>query len=170
MRLTISSVIGELTLQLEAGALQAIYFGEAPPQEHGATLTTQDQNLAKEVQRQLQDYFSGKRTQFNLPLAPRGTPFQNLAWEALLSIPYGETRSYKEQAQAIGRPKAVRAIGSANNRNPIPVIIPCHRVIGANGKLVGYAGGLGIKKRLLELEGVFLTLPTQTSLSVTPHI
>lgn len=154
MHQTITSAIGELTLQVASGTLEAIYFGESPEQTPSSSITPQDQALTDEVQRQLEAYFAGKRTQFELPLAPKGTPFQCAAWEALIAIPYGETRSYKEQAQAIGRPKAVRAVGSANNRNPIPVIIPCHRVVGTDGKLVGYAGGLGIKKHLLELEGV----------------
>lgn len=152
MRHSFSSIIGDITLDVESGALQAIYFGEAPQQDT-APPTASDQSVIQDAQRQLEEYFQGTRTSFDLPLAPKGTPFQNLAWQALCAIPYGETRSYKEQAEAIGRPKAVRAIGSANNRNPIPVIIPCHRVIGANGKLVGYAGGLGVKKTLLELEG-----------------
>lgn len=152
---TIASAIGELTLQIASGTLEAIYFGDPPEQQTPPTpITPQDRALSDEVRRQLEAYFEGKRTQFDLPLAPKGTPFQRVAWEALINIPYGETRSYKEQAQAIGRPNAVRAVGSANNRNPIPVLIPCHRVIGTNGKLVGYAGGLGIKKHLLELEGV----------------
>lgn len=154
MRQTIASAIGELTLQVASGTLEAIYFGKSPEQTPPSPITPQDRALTDEVQRQLEAYFAGKQTQFDLPLAPKGTPFQRAAWEALIAIPYGETRSYKEQAQAIGRPKAVRAVGSANNRNPIPVIIPCHRVVGTDGKLVGYAGGLGIKKHLLELEGI----------------
>lgn len=148
---TLSTIIGQITLNVESGALQAIYFSNAPT-EPATPGTLQDQEVTKEVARQLEAYFAGSRKSFDLPLAPKGTPFQNLAWQALREIPYGETRSYKEQAQAIGRPTAVRAIGSANNRNPIPIIIPCHRVIGANGALVGYAGGLVIKKTLLQLE------------------
>lgn len=152
MQRTFSSIIGELSLHVDDGALQAIEF-EAPPSPESTPATDRDQRVMSEVQRQLEGYFAGRRKDFDLPLAPGGTIFQQLAWQALCAIPYGETRSYKEQAAAIGRPKAMRAIGSANNRNPIPVIIPCHRVIGANGALVGYAGGLGIKKTLLELEG-----------------
>jgi methylated-DNA-[protein]-cysteine S-methyltransferase len=101
---------------------------------------------------QLQEYFLGQRKDFTIPLAPRGTPFQLSVWKALLDIPYGETRSYKEIAMAIGNPKAVRAVGMANHRNPISFIIPCHRVIGANGALVGYGGGIDLKKRLLDME------------------
>lgn len=152
MQHTFSSIIGEITLEVEFGALRAIHFGVAP-QIEARPATASDQVVLSQVQDQLQDYFAGTRKQFDVPLAPQGTPFQTLAWQALCEIPYGETRSYKEQAEAIGRPKAVRAIGSANNRNPIPVIIPCHRVIGSNGKLVGYAGGLDVKRTLLKLEG-----------------
>lgn len=107
-----------------------------------------------EVRRQLDDYLAGRRRQFDVPLDFAGTPFQRLCWEALLRIPYGETRTYGEMAREIGRPAAVRAVGHANHDNPIGVIIPCHRVIGANGSLTGYAGGLDMKRVLLELEGV----------------
>lgn len=101
---------------------------------------------------QLNEYLIGNRQTFDLPLAPQGTPFQRAVWQALLAIPYGETRSYRDIAIAISNPKAARAVGMANNRNPISYIIPCHRVIGANGDLVGYGGGLELKKWLLELE------------------
>jgi methylated-DNA-[protein]-cysteine S-methyltransferase len=102
---------------------------------------------------QLEEYFSQQRTAFDLPLDIYGTPFQTLVWNELRKIPYGEVRSYKQIAQEIGIPKAVRAVGGANNRNPISIIIPCHRVIGSNGSLVGYGGGLYIKEYLLTLEG-----------------
>lgn len=102
--------------------------------------------------KQLEAYFKGKRKTFDLPLKPQGTPFMQSVWKALETIPYGETRTYKDIAQAVGNAKACRAVGLANNRNPIPIFIPCHRVIGANGKLVGYGGGLHIKVYLLELE------------------
>lgn len=107
-----------------------------------------------ETRRQLEEYLAGRRRDFDVPLAFGGTPFQRLCWEALLRIPYGETRSYGQMAREIGRPAAVRAVGHANHDNPIGVIIPCHRVIGANGSLTGYAGGLDMKRALLELEGV----------------
>jgi methylated-DNA-[protein]-cysteine S-methyltransferase len=106
-----------------------------------------------EVRRQLGEYLAGRRRTFELPLAPAGTEFQRLCWDALLAIPYGETRSYGAQARAIGRPAAIRAVGRANHDNPIGVIIPCHRVLGADGSLTGYAGGLDMKRTLLELEG-----------------
>jgi len=106
-----------------------------------------------EVRRQLVEYFAGERRDFVLPLAPRGTDFERGVWRALAAIPYGETRSYAEVAVAIGRPAACRAVGRANGRNPIAVVIPCHRVIGSDGSLTGYGGGLELKRLLLDLEG-----------------
>ena len=105
-----------------------------------------------EAFRQLEEYFSGGRREFDLPLNPKGTPFQRRVWDALRRIPYGRTASYKEIAEAIGCPNGYRAVGLANNRNPIAIIVPCHRVVGADGKLVGYAGGLELKQKLLDLE------------------
>lgn len=101
---------------------------------------------------QLDEYFQGKRTTFSLPFKLTGTPFQLAVWKELQNIPYGQTTSYKEIAQKINKPKACRAVGMTNNKNPLPIIIPCHRVIGSNGKLIGYAGGLNLKNYLLELE------------------
>ena len=101
---------------------------------------------------QLDEYFQGKRTTFSLPFKLTGTPFQLAVWKELQNIPYGQTTSYKEIAQKMNKPKAYRAVGMANNKNPLPIIIPCHRVIGSNGKLIGYAGGLKLKNYLLELE------------------
>ena len=112
--------------------------------------------LLKDACRQLDEYFEGRRQKFDLALKPRGTNFQRAAWESLLRIPYGETRSYLQQAESIRNPKAIRAIGQANSRNPIPIIIPCHRVSVKNGSLTGYAGGLDRKIRLLELEDSFM--------------
>lgn len=106
----------------------------------------------REVIRQLHGYFSGELESFDLELSPQGTPFQQRVWKELLKIPYGETISYGELARRIGNPNASRAVGLANGSNPIPIIIPCHRVIGSNGKLTGYGGGLPIKERLLALE------------------
>ncbi|CAM3649916.1 MULTISPECIES: methylated-DNA--[protein]-cysteine S-methyltransferase [Brevibacillus] len=123
----------------------------------GMTLV-RDEQWNEPVKAQLEEYFAGLRHTFDLPFVLYGTPFQKSVWTALTSIPYGETRSYKDIALAIGASKAVRAIGGANNRNPIPVIIPCHRVIGSNGALVGYGGGLPIKEYLLSLEKVPLSL------------
>jgi len=113
-----------------------------------------DDVALQEIKDQLDEYFKGQRTTFDYELDLVGTPFQKLVWQALLDIPYGEYRTYKDIALTIGAPKAVRAIGGANNKNNIPIIIPCHRVIGTNGALVGYGGGLHIKEFLLELEGV----------------
>lgn len=101
---------------------------------------------------QLSDYFNNKRKYFDLPIKPKGTAFQLKVWNELQKIPYGETRTYKQIAENIGSPKAFRAVGNANNKNPIPIIIPCHRVVGSNGNLVGYAGGIHIKNFLLNLE------------------
>jgi methylated-DNA-[protein]-cysteine S-methyltransferase len=112
-----------------------------------------------DVATQLKEYFEGRRREFELPLAPEGTPFQLRVWNALLEIPYGETISYGELAARIGDRSASRAVGLANGSNPLPIVIPCHRVIGSNGKLTGYGGGLPIKERLLALEGA---LPART--------
>ena len=109
-------------------------------------------NLLKKAAKQLTEYFAGKRREFDLPLDFTGTGFQKKVWAALLTIPYGETRSYGEIAKQIGNPKACRAVGMANNRNPIAIICPCHRVIGADGSLVGFGGGLPAKQFLLDLE------------------
>ncbi|SHI19220.1 methylated-DNA--[protein]-cysteine S-methyltransferase [Ferrimonas marina] len=112
----------------------------------------QDPARFTEVRAQLAAYFAGELSQFDLPLAPQGTEFQRQVWQALTEIPFGHTASYGDIAKAIGRPKAVRALGAANGRNPIALVIPCHRVIGADGSLTGYAGGLAIKQQLLTLE------------------
>lgn len=108
--------------------------------------------LLRAAREALQDYFAGERRDFDLPLAPAGTDFQRAVWEALRAIPYGGTRTYGEIAAAVGRPKAVRAVGQANHVNPLPIFIPCHRVVGKGGALTGYAGGLDLKRALLALE------------------
>ena len=115
-------------------------------------MTPGDNPVIEQTIQQLQQYVDGRRTSFDLPLSMQGTEFQEKSWQFLLSIPYGETRSYAEQAASIGTPKAVRAVGSANGRNPIPIVVPCHRVIGQSGQLAGYGGGLAIKEYLLTLE------------------
>ncbi|MCL4517641.1 MAG: methylated-DNA--[protein]-cysteine S-methyltransferase, partial [Thaumarchaeota archaeon] len=130
-------------------AITNLWFeGEQIPQD----AVVRETELLRDAGRQLQAYLSGALKEFSLPLAPSGTEFMLRVWESLGAIPYGETRSYKEIARSIGNEKACRAVGLANNRNPISIFIPCHRVIGANGKLVGYGGGLDIKDRLLKLE------------------
>lgn len=126
--------------------LTAIRFGADGAQDASPLLDA--------AEAQLREYFAGTRRTFDLPLAPRGTAFQQRVWAALRAIPYGETRTYGELAAAIGSPSASRAVGMANHHNPIPIVIPCHRVIGANGTLTGYAGGLEIKRKLLALEGI----------------
>ncbi len=117
-----------------------------------------DKHLCSSVIKQLDEYFSGKRKDFDIQLSVEGTEFGKTVWNALQQIPYGETRSYVDIAQAIGKPKACRAIGQANKRNPLPIIIPCHRVIGANGEMTGYMGkrGIGVKEYLLEMERSYL--------------
>lgn len=153
MQTSIETTIGLLSIEVHEGTLRAIHFGQGPEPADRTQGDPQDQEVTERTVAQLEEYFRGERTQFDLPLAPQGTEFQKQAWTALCEIPFGETRSYREQAERIGRPTAMRAVGAANGKNPIPVIIPCHRVIGASGDLTGYAGGLAIKKALLALEG-----------------
>lgn len=117
-------------------------------------LSEQSTPLLKEAKAQLLDYLAQKRKKFDLPLGPQGTPFQRRVWGELSRIPWGETRTYGQLAMAVGAPKAARAVGQANHQNPIPILIPCHRVIGADGSLTGYAGGLELKRMLLQLEGI----------------
>ncbi len=139
--------LGSITFMEEDGALLAISTRRS---NEGIC---QETALIKEAHLQLDEYLKGERKTFRLPLNPKGTDFQKRVWKALCEIPYGETRSYKQISEAIGNPKAVRAVGMANNRNPLLIVVPCHRVIGANGKLVGYASGLDKKAFLLDLEG-----------------
>lgn len=149
---TYDTTLGSVTFVEENGALVVITTCPYQPKEE----IYQETLVIKEAFRQLSEYFSGKRKVFNLPLLLKGTDFQKQVWQALLKIPFGETRSYKQIAEAIGNPKAVRAVGMANNKNPLLIVVPCHRVIGANGKLVGYAVGLDKKEYLLRLEGSLL--------------
>lgn len=141
----LNSPIGFIKITADNEAIFEVIYVEKKEDENPNLLTRAAAN-------QLMEYFMGKRTIFELPLAPVGTPFQQTVWKALCSIPYGKTVSYGEIAKLIGNPKASRAVGMANNRNPISIIIPCHRVIGANGKLVGYGGGIEKKLYLLNLE------------------
>ena len=136
--LSFPSPIGKLWLQEEDGALVRVSF-----QPDAASQTEEETPLLGQAKQQLAEYFAGQR---------QGTPFQQKVWAALREIPYGETRSYGQIAAQVGNPKASRAVGMANNRNPIAIIVPCHRVIGANGSLTGYAGGLNVKQELLALE------------------
>lgn len=139
--------LGRITLASDGKALTHMAFGV---QQFPGTYTATA--LTNRASTEIQEYLAGKRTVFDIPLNPYGTQYQQKVWRALCSIPYGETRSYKEVAQMTGKPNAMRAVGMANNKNPLPVFIPCHRVIGARGDLVGYAYGLKIKQFLLDLE------------------
>lgn len=145
------SPIGQLRLVSNGTELVRIEFegGEAPEIDDREAVDT----VLSATADQLQDYFEGGRDQFELPLAPGGTVFQRAVWQALEGIPYGQLRSYRDIATAIGNPAAVRAVGAANGRNPLPIVVPCHRVIGSDGSLTGFAGGLDIKRQLLQLEG-----------------
>jgi methylated-DNA-[protein]-cysteine S-methyltransferase len=141
--------IGRLGIGEENGAVSCVFFSGKKVFPDYESLETP---LIRKAARQLEEYFAGKRKEFDLPLALRGTDFQVSVWKALQSIPAGETRTYGDIAALIGKPKACRAVGMANNRNPIPIIVPCHRVIGRDGSLTGYGGGLSVKQYLLELE------------------
>lgn len=143
----VNTPIGLITLVETDGALSEVRFGHRLDEE-----TVGETPLLLQAVKELDEYFSGRRKAFTVPLAPRGTPFQQKCWAALLTIPYGETRTYGQQAELMGNPKACRAVGMGNNRNPLPIFIPCHRVVGANGALTGYAGGLDIKEKLLQIE------------------
>jgi len=133
----------------EDGAITRLIFATEEEVKKGAATETP---LLRAAALQMEQYLAGRRKEFFLPLEPQGTAFMLLVWQALQTIPYGETRSYKQIAAQIGHDKAYRAVGLANNRNPLPIFIPCHRVIGHNGRLVGYGGGLPIKEKLLQLE------------------
>ena len=146
-----SSPIGVLKIEATGKGICAIHF-QKEKELSQAELSIPPHPLMQQAVRELGEYFNGDRRVFTLPLAPQGTPFQHSVWEALQKIPYGTTCSYGEIAAAIGNPKASRAVGMANNRNPLPILIPCHRVIGADGRRVGYGGGLDIKRKLLALE------------------
>lgn len=149
----IDSPLGELTLVAHDGVLAGLYYAEHARRPHPDTFGARDDTGFAAAVEQLDDYFGGRRTGFDLPLAPRGSAFQRRVWELLRRIPYGETRSYGQLAAELGNPGLAREVGAANGRNPISVIVPCHRVVGADGKLVGYAGGLERKRFLLDLEG-----------------
>lgn len=147
MTYTYKSPVGNLIIKDNGNAITKISFGqeekenECPPSP-----------LIMQAINQLNEYFDGKRKIFDFPISPQGTDFQKKVWQSLLEIPYGETRSYKEIATKVVNPKACRAVGMANNKNPIAIVIPCHRVIGKNGELTGYAGGMDVKSYLIKLE------------------
>ena len=143
--LTLESPVGALTLAEEENAIVSLFFA-------GKKYEQTPTELLRRGEQQLNEYFAGERQSFELPLDPRGTDFQKRVWRTLLEIPYGETRTYGQLAARLGNPGAARAVGGANNKNPLPILIPCHRVIGAGNDLVGYAGGLSVKACLLHLE------------------
>jgi methylated-DNA-[protein]-cysteine S-methyltransferase len=155
---TMDSPLGELLLATDGHALTAVHMGGIPYPGW-----KRDRGALREPAEQLEAYFAGELRDFDLPLAPQGTPFQREVWSALRGIPYGSTISYGELAASVGRPHAARAVGAANGRNPIAVVIPCHRVIGASGALTGYGGGLGRKRLLLDLEAGRRTLPQRAA-------
>jgi methylated-DNA-[protein]-cysteine S-methyltransferase len=142
---TIDTPVGPVHIAADEAGVRAIRIGGAAPQ-------TQTNAVATEAAKQLRAYFDGRLRVFDLPLAPVGTAFQLKVWEALRSIPFGTTATYGQIAAVVGAPRAARAIGNANNRNPIAIVVPCHRVVGASGALTGYAAGLDIKAALLDLE------------------
>jgi methylated-DNA-[protein]-cysteine S-methyltransferase len=143
--------VGTLRLVSDGSALTAIEFEGR--YRDGAGEESASDPVLSDCSDQLREYFAGRRTRFDLPLSPEGTAFQQSVWQALGDIPFGAQRSYADIARAIGRPGAARAVGAANGRNPLPIVVPCHRVVGSDGSLTGYAGGLEIKRRLLALEG-----------------
>ncbi len=143
------TTIGNIGITEENGLVTKLFFEtDSIPED----ITIKETAVIKEAFHQLEAYLGGELQTFSLPLSPQGTDFMRTVWNALCAVPYGKTASYKEIAIAAGSPKAARAVGLANNKNPIPLFIPCHRIIGTNGKLVGYRGGLDIKKILLDIE------------------
>ncbi|MFD7936226.1 methylated-DNA--[protein]-cysteine S-methyltransferase [Streptomyces sp. NPDC059755] len=158
----VDSPYGPLTLVADDGVLCGLYMTEQrhrPPEEN---FGPRDDTLFGDAEEQLEAYFAGELKEFSLEIRLHGTPFQRSVWDGLRKIPYGETRTYGELAEALGNPTASRAVGLANGRNPIGIIVPCHRVIGAGGGLTGYGGGLDRKRRLLDFEGG--TAPGDTTL------
>ena len=151
---TMASPVGRLTLVASDAGLAAVLWENDDPKRVPLAIAGEDARhpVLREAERQLKEYFAGARTAFDLPLDFHGTDFQKQVWAALLAIPFGETRSYCEIARALGKPGAMRAVGAANGRNPISIVAPCHRVIGADGQLTGFAGGLKAKAHLLALE------------------
>ena len=142
------TTLGPVVISEQDGAITELFFAKGTPDREDKQITP----LLKEAEKQLLEYLSGNRRKFDLKLEAKGTEFQKTVWNTLQEIPYGETRSYKQVAEMLGRPEASRAVGMANSKNPILILTPCHRIVGSDGKLTGYAGGLEIKKTLLELE------------------
>jgi methylated-DNA-[protein]-cysteine S-methyltransferase len=161
MFMTMTSPLGPLHLYARTDELVGVWMRAEPLPD----AVPGRSRVLERTAEQLAEYFAGKRREFDLPLAPRGTGFQEMVWRALLMIPFGETRSYGEIARAIGRPSASRAVGAANGRNPISIIVPCHRVIGTSGELTGYGGGLDNKRWLLDHESRNHALPVAPSVT-----
>lgn len=151
-RRIILSPVGPLILAADELAVREIRFAQGLREPAPAGETSPADALLDRAERELSEYFAGSRRDFTVPIAPAGTPFQQEVWAALRTIPYGETRTYGQIAAAIGRPRACRAVGMANNRNPVAIVVPCHRVVGSTGALTGYAGGLDAKALLLRIE------------------
>lgn len=151
----IDSPVGPLLVASDGAGLRLIHFQAGGRRERDPAWT-RDASAFTDLRLQLAEYFRGERRTFDVRLAPEGTAFQRDTWSALATIPYGATISYAELARRVGRPRAVRAVGAANGANPLPIVVPCHRVIGADGSLTGFGGGLDTKRRLLELEGALL--------------
>lgn len=147
------SPLGEILLTASKQGLTGLYFTESDADIIDISKFEETTHHFEQSLIQLNEYFSKERTTFDLPLAPQGTDFQKRVWQTLCAIPFGEAKSYRWLAEQIHNPKAVRAVGGANGKNPIALIIPCHRVIGSNGSLTGYAGGLSLKEKLLKFEG-----------------
>lgn len=151
--MAMASPIGTLRLVASETGLRAVLWQGDDPRRVPLDLCVDDERpVLRVAARQLEEFFAGSRREFDLPLDPVGTPFQRAAWDALRTIPYGETITYGEQAARMGDRRKARAVGAANGRNPLSIVVPCHRVIGANGTLTGFAGGLDVKARLLDLE------------------
>ncbi len=148
----IDSPVGKITLMASELALVSLIWGENAKTSYTNNSKNSKNSILKTAEAQLKEYFAGKRKSFDIPLDPKGTDFQKQVWNELSKIPYGKTISYGEQAKRLGQPKAARAVGAANGKNPIGIIVPCHRVIGASGSLTGFAGGIAAKKLLLALE------------------
>jgi methylated-DNA-[protein]-cysteine S-methyltransferase len=162
---TVPSPVGPLLIAASDAGLHALEFpSNRHPVKHWSPWESGDHAVLRETQSQLDAYFAGTLTTFDLPLAPRGTAFQEQVWTTLAAIPYGNTWSYLDLANALGKPTATRAVGAANGRNPLPIVLPCHRVIGANGALTGFGGGLPTKEFLLRLEGVLPAGPRSDAL------
>lgn len=150
----VDSPVGPLSIAADGRGLRAIEFRDnRHPVRRGEDWRAGDSLVLRRARAQLDEYFAGRRRGFDLPLSPQGTPFQLSVWHALATIPYGQTLSYAGLASRLGRPGAMRAVGAANGRNPLPIVLPCHRVIGADGSLTGFGGGLPTKQFLLKLEG-----------------